>query len=108
MNKDCTERRDFLKVAVRAFPAAVAGKIVSFSFDRTSKRFELVFEENGSKSEVTEIMAPRILFGSGVRVQSTDEKGSWRFVFAPDEQMVRVWSDRGERRHRLVISPDTG
>lgn len=51
---------------IRAYPSAVAGTLISFSFDRDTRVGQLVFE--ATSDEITEIIVPDRLYPEGVLV----------------------------------------
>ncbi|MFH2008106.1 MAG: cellulase family glycosylhydrolase [bacterium] len=59
--------------AVRAYPRAVAGELVSFSYDAETRAGELVFEARADG--ITELAAPERLYPDGVAAEVTGVDG---------------------------------
>jgi hypothetical protein len=59
----------------RPFAHAVAGRILTMSFDRASRRFDLRFEASGQGETV--IYAPRLWYPGDVRVRVTGPAAEW-------------------------------
>ncbi len=60
---------------VRAYAAAVAGRVTSWSYDALARTGELVYEAHADG--VTEIAAPARLYPDGVQAELTGVEGCW-------------------------------
>ena len=67
---------------VRVYPKATAGKIQSFSFDETTKKFEMTFTTNTAISQPTEIFVPKRFYPNGWNIQVS---GSTNYSYTFDE-----------------------
>ena len=66
-----------LKAAVRPYPYKVAGEPIEYFFDMESKEFYLKFKADQSINAPTEIFIPRLHFGNGFEVLSSQGKLSF-------------------------------
>jgi endoglycosylceramidase len=70
---------------IRVYPSAVAGTVLSFSYNVQDKSAELVFD--ATKDGVTELAVPASLYPEGVRVTVEGQAGCSQV----DEQLGRVY-----------------
>jgi hypothetical protein len=66
-----------LKAAVRPYPYKVAGEPIEYFFDMEGKEFYLKFKADQSINAPTEIFIPRLHFGNGFEVLSSQGKLSF-------------------------------
>ncbi|MFM7203533.1 MAG: cellulase family glycosylhydrolase [Myxococcota bacterium] len=95
-----------LEALVRPYPMATAGRLISFSFDRKTRRFELVLQGASDMKEPTEVFLPRLQYPHGV--VGTVEGG--RFTVDLEGQRLWLWPTRedtrtGTRSLKLVLTP---
>ena len=90
---------------VRPYPRAVAGQPVSFSYDRTTRVFELVFDSKKGVTGPTEIYVPkRRHYPGGFVVESSDPAASFSYTFDDATEILSVTvPSRG--RHTIHVRP---
>ena len=67
LNADRTETV-ILQQLIRTYPKATAGKLVTFSFEPSSKKFSMTFVSNASIAQPTEIFVPNRFYPNGYDV----------------------------------------
>jgi len=92
-----------LQAAVRPYPYKVAGEPIEYYFDMEAKEFYLKFKADKSISAPTEIFIPRLHFGKGFEVYSSQgklffDKGSDLLLFSPDQDGEQTIVVKGKRK----------
>lgn len=95
-----------LEALVRPYPMATAGRLLSFSFDRKTRRFELVLQGASDMTQPTEVFLPRLQYPHGV--EGVTEGG--RYTVDLEQQRLWLWPTRedtrtGMRALKLVLLP---
>lgn len=92
------EEQPWAGAAVRAYPRAVSGRIVSFGWDAEARRFELEVADAGAL--VTEIHLPVRHVGENPRITV----GSARYRFLRDRDLLLVAAEPGAS-YTVVVEP---
>lgn len=88
-----------LDAVVRPYPRALAGTLISSSYQRRNKRYELTFTHRDDCTAPSEIFVPRLHFPNGVNVQVSD--GTWTL----EGDVLTFTHDPNVTRHTLSLSP---
>ncbi len=91
---------------VRPYPRAIAGTPVSWSFDATTRRFELVFRAKAGVTGATEVYVPaaRDYAGGFDVTMPSDPAGAWSQTFDADREIVSIIAAPGVAEHRVVLT----
>jgi len=89
-----------LQALVRPYPSAVAGQIISFEYDTTNRRAQLVFE--ATKNGLTELVVPTRLFEQGIEVSITG--GASCYEYMPESSRLIIHATQ-QSRLTVVITP---
>lgn len=89
----------------RAYPRAVAGKIMSWSSSPTAKTFQLSWQEDGTRSQETVIFLPPHHFGEAPQVTSTDPAGTWSHTWNSSSRLLTVVANPSVSQHTITIQP---
>ena len=68
LNKDGTEKKELVDALPRPYPERVAGKLLSYGFDRIMQTATITFEPDASIEAPTEIVVPARVYPRGVVV----------------------------------------
>lgn len=79
-----------LKAAIRPYPYKVAGEPMEYFFDMEAKEFYLKFNADKSITAPTEIFIPRLHFGKGFEVLSSQGK----LVFDKESDLLMFYSEK--------------
>ena len=96
-----------LRVLARPYPRSVAGTPRSFSFDRSSRRFELVFITRRASGRgrfrrgLSEVFIPKLHYRGGYRARVTGAE----VLSKPGRQHLILRADPGAKRVTLVVTP---
>jgi hypothetical protein len=69
LNKDGTEKKTLVDALTRPYPERVAGKLVSYAFDPSTRTATIVWETDASVDAPTDIVVPARVYPSGVVVE---------------------------------------
>jgi endoglycosylceramidase len=96
-----------LRLLARAYPQAVAGTPVRWSFDPATRGFELVYRTRGvggrrfAPGAETEIVTPRLQYPRGYRVRV---RGA-RVTSRPNARLLVIAARRAARRIEVRVAP---
>ncbi|MGH0035089.1 MAG: cellulase family glycosylhydrolase [Myxococcota bacterium] len=100
------EKAGKLDLLVRAYPRAVAGRLVWYQWAGSEKVLLLFYREVPGVDGPTEIAVPATRhFPGGFEVRSSDRAGSWSWTWDADREIVSVHADRSARDHLIAIVP---
>jgi endoglycosylceramidase len=94
------------ELLVRPYPRAIAGAPVSWSVDRATRRFELVFRAKDGVTGATEIYVPAARhYATGFDVaMPSDPDGAWSQTFDADREILSIVAAPGVAEHRIVVT----
>jgi endoglycosylceramidase len=96
-----------LRVLARPYPQAVAGTPQSFSFDRSSRRFELAFTTRRASGKgrfrrgLSEVFIPKLQYRRGYRARATGAD----VLSKTNRQHLLLRARPGAKRVTLVVTP---
>jgi endoglycosylceramidase len=102
LNDDGSES-PILPHLVRTYPKATAGKIVSFNFDATTKKFKMKFISNAAIAQPTEIFIPVRFYPSGYNLAITGTN-SYTQEYDVAKQILKI-SVNESKEVEIVITP---
>jgi endoglycosylceramidase len=89
---------------IRAYPKATAGKLNSFSFDVTTKKFVMEFTSNSAIIQPTEVFIPRRYFPAGYNLTVTGTT-DYTQEFDAARQLLKFVTADNNTTITLEISP---
>lgn len=89
---------------VRPYPRAIAGEPLAFSFDPTSRVFELSFRQRKGVTGTTEIFVPAHTYPAGFDVSLPSDPGG-STTFDPETGLIQVTADAAVQEHRVRLTP---
>jgi endoglycosylceramidase len=100
------EKPEKLDLLVRAYPRAVAGKLVWYQWAGSENVLLLYYQEVPGVDGPTEIAVPASRhYPGGFEVRSTDAAGTWSWTWDADREIVSIEADRTARDHLISIVP---
>lgn len=107
IDSDKKEKPAKLDLLVRAYPRAVAGRIVWYRWYGDEKIFGLLYRERAGATGPTEIAVPaRRHYPGGFEVRSSDPEGRWSWSWDADREIVSIAADRSARDHLIWVVPE--
>ncbi len=73
------QTRYFKEIVLRPYPAAVAGVIASYRFDRSTATFECTWKEDPAITAPSRVFIPALWFPDGYRVELEPRGEGWSF-----------------------------
>lgn len=101
LNEDRTPT-PILEHLVRVYPKAVAGKIIEFSYEHAQQEFVLIYANNASIKEPTEIVVPKMCMPDGHILEIS---GTEKYTTAFDEiyQTLKIFSSDDNAQIKVNI-----
>jgi endoglycosylceramidase len=91
---------------VRVYPQRIAGAPTSFSYDRDTRVFELVFEDREGVTGPTEIYIPAARsYPDGWEITVSDAEGAWSTEWDAAREILRLTTPKTGGEHRVTIQP---
>lgn len=96
--------KEFVDALVRPFPQAVAGKIISFSFEYDTKTFELIASGEPGIKEPTIITIPERHYPDSINVEGCDDLDC-QWEHSKEDKRLYIWFKDYREYHIVVTNP---